>query len=72
MSNVKLFPFGRVEASVLFDAARDVEFNDVVIIGITDDGDLYISATTDKLAEINAIVDIGKACIINQMNPEID
>jgi len=70
VSNVKLFPFGRIESEVLFDAAKEVEFKDAVIVGITDDGDLYMAATTDRLSEINAILDIGKACTISQMSPE--
>lgn len=67
MSNVKYFPTGQLESRAVFEAVKDTEFKELVIIGIDSDGYLFISGMTDQLDETNALIDVGKAQIVGMM-----
>lgn len=70
MTPIRLMPFGQVDPDAIFEVAKSVPFRDVVVIGITEGGELYITSTTTKLSDVNALIDIGKISIVGQMSPE--
>jgi len=67
MSNVKYFPTGQLESKAVFEAVKDMEFKELVVIGIDAEGCLFISGMSDQLGETNALIDVAKAYIVGQM-----
>lgn len=64
MSDIRIFPGTKAEPSALLQAACGSDMSEVLIIGLDDDGDLFISSSlAPGSIEMMGLIEIAKNAI---------
>jgi len=67
MGDVCVMPTGKVDSKALLEAIKDNDFSELLVVGIDETGRLYVAGTTDRLEELNMLLDLAKAYVLDQV-----
>ena len=56
---------GRIEPEVILKAAGEVKFDDMIVVGWTEEGMLYFASSTGYMPDNLALLEVAKAELIS-------